>query len=155
MDEQRRQAHCRKADLAPAVARTPKSALLAQAELRENASASSEVPAKPVPSTKPQPLPVPAVQARRKHVLVPKSAGLPSTSTTLADPNPNNDPPSQLELRVMAGVEPSKPTYRRRGKEPQLTRAELFQPYSLSPNDVAPRPIEAGRRRRRTSIAMG
>ncbi len=160
LDEQRRQAHCCKAHLAAAVAPAPKSALLAQAELRENASASIEVPAKPKSSTEPQPLPVPAVQACRKHVLVPKStsrkqAESPSTSTTLADPNPNNDPPSQLELHVMAGVEPSKPAYRRRGKEPQLTRAELFQPYSLSPNDVAPRPIEAGRRRRRTSIAMG
>jgi len=157
LDEQRRQAHRRKSDLAPAMFPASKPAVLAQAELRENAFASIEALSKPGSSTEPQPLPVAAVQPHCKRVLVPKSASrkqAESPSTPLPPSGPNNDPQSHLELCVMAEVEPSKPAQRRRGKEPQLTREELLQPYSLSPNDVAPRPIEAGRRRRRTSIAM-
>ncbi len=158
--EQQRQAQRRKADLDLIRFSVPKPTLLPQAELREDASSTIEVPGEPVPVIEPQPLSVPALQPRRKHVLVSRSAPrhqveAPSTPFSLASPNSNDVPPSQLELPVTAEVESLKPDQRRRGKEPQLIREEILEPYSLSPTaDSAPRPAEAGRRRRRTSIAM-
>jgi len=158
--EQQRQAQRRKADLDLVRFPAPKPALLPQAELREDASSTIEVPGKPVPVIEPQPLSVPAVQPRRNHVLVSKStprhqAEAPSTPSLLASPNPNDVPPSQLELHITDEPTSLKPYQRRRGKEPQLTREEIFKAHSLSPNDFAPRPAETVRRRRRISIAMG
>jgi len=157
LDEQQRQEQCCKVDLVPVVAPAPKPALLAQAELREDASTNIEVSAKPRFSTEPQPLPVPELKPSRKHILVPKSAPRKQAESPSIPPSLsglNNDLPSQLELRVMAEVEPSKSAQRPSGKEPQSTREEILKPYSFSPNDVVPRPVEAGRRRRRTSIAL-
>jgi len=124
LDDQQRQAQRRKAALSPAVTPAPQPALLPQAELRDKASTIIEIPAKPGSITKPQPLPVPVVQSRRKHVLVPKStsrhqAEAPSTSPSLADPNLNDVPPSQLELPITDEPTSLKPYQRRRGKEPQ------------------------------------
>lgn len=69
-------------------------------------------------------------------------------------PSPAVAPPSsQLELPVTAGLESLKPYQRRRGKEQQMTREEIMKAYSISPTDFAPRPAEAGRRKRRKSAA--
>ncbi|CAA9328821.1 hypothetical protein AVDCRST_MAG94-1797 [uncultured Leptolyngbya sp.] len=158
LDEQQRQAQRRKAAPSPAMTPAPQPVMLPQAELRDNASASIEVPAKPVPSAEPQPLPVPVVQPRRQHVLVPKStsrhqAEAFSTSPPLAAPKLNDVPSSQLELPITDEPTSLKPYQRRRDKEPQLTREEIFKPHIISPTDFASRPAEAVRRRRRTSIA--
>jgi hypothetical protein len=51
-------------------------------------------------------------------------------------------------------VESLKPDQRRRGKESQLPREETLNTYNTTPSDRASRPAEAGRRKRRTSIAM-
>jgi len=156
--EQQRQAQRRKADLDLVRFPAPKPALLPQAELREDASSTIEVPGEPVPVIEPQPLAVPALQPRRKHVLVSRSAPrhqakVPSTpSPTLS--GPNDVPPSQLKLPVTAEVESLKPDQRRRGKEPQLIKEEALNTYNTTPSERAPRPAEAVRRKRRTSIAM-
>lgn len=79
LDDQQLQEQRRNAGPSPVVTPAPKPTLLPQAELYENGSASFAVSAKPGSITEPQPLPVPAVQPGRGHVLVPKQAEAPST----------------------------------------------------------------------------
>ncbi len=60
---------------------------------------------------------------------------------------------NQLEFPSMSEPESLKPRRRRIAPE-ELARGETLNTYNTTPSDHAPRPAEAGRRKRRASIAM-
>jgi len=123
-------------------------------------------PAQPKPILQP---PVPASRTSQtkhcstkpKKVLELQKVSLPAPAAVVTEEALVREPEiatplhsKQLEFPGMSEPESLKPGRRRRNAPEEVARGETLNTYNTTPSDRASRPAEAGRRRRRTSIAM-
>jgi len=122
-------------------------------------SASSELLAELRSGSEPTPAPGAAEWSPRKRIVTPRSSTYeqsaePAPQSPDSSANPTTLPPASQAPQA-ATEETSKPSRRRRGREPQLTQEEIIKAYKIPPEWLNPASDpEAKPRRRRTSSAM-
>jgi len=139
--------------------------LVEQRRLQE-LRAATPAPAQPEPILQPL-VPTPQIQVKHrstkpKKVLELQKVSLPAPAAVVTEEALVREPEiatplhsNQLEFPGMSEPQSLKPRRRRRIASEEVAHRETLNTYNTTPSDHASRPAEAGRRRRRTSIATG